>query len=167
MEHMIDAFLAFARDEMGEDRVPHDPRAVLRTVAEDAGRAGIDVIMVDRLPAGVAPVPLRLAAIRRALGNLLGNASTFADTVRLSAAVDGEHLCFSVEDDGPGIPEADREAALRPFTRLDAARNQNRASGVGLGLSIAADIAHAHGGTLRLETSAELGGLAARLCLPR
>lgn len=167
MEHMIDAFLAFARDETGEDMVPHDPRAVLHAVAEDAARAGIDVIVDDCLPDAPDTVALRLSAIRRALGNLLGNARTFADTIRLTAMTQGDQLCFCVEDDGPGIPEADRVAALRPFTRLDSARNQNRASGVGLGLSIAADVAHAHGGTLSLDTSPDLGGLAARLCLPR
>lgn len=167
MEHMIDAFLAFAREESAEEMALHDPRALLHALADDARRAGLALHVEDRLPPGTATIAVRPAALRRALGNLLGNAGTFGDTVRLSASAEDGQLCFSVEDDGPGIPEADREAALRPFTRLDAARNQNRASGVGLGLSIAADIAHAHGGTLRLETSPDLGGLAARLCLPR
>ncbi|MEM6593252.1 MAG: ATP-binding protein, partial [Pseudomonadota bacterium] len=74
---------------------------------------------------------------------------------------------FRVEDDGPGIPEDRREEALKPFARLDAARNQNQGSGVGLGLAIAADIARGHGGVLRLGTSQKLGGLSAELVLPR
>ena len=72
-----------------------------------------------------------------------------------------------IEDDGPGIPEAAREAALRPFERLDQARNQDRGGGVGLGLSIAADVARAHGGVLRLDTSETLGGLRADLVVAR
>ena len=72
-----------------------------------------------------------------------------------------------VEDDGPGIPAARREEALRPFARLDAARDPNHGGGVGLGLSIAADIARSHGGVLRLGQSADLGGLMAELIVAR
>jgi two-component system, OmpR family, osmolarity sensor histidine kinase EnvZ len=76
-------------------------------------------------------------------------------------------LAFVVEDDGPGIPEADRARALQPFTRLEAARTQTDGGNVGLGLSIAMDVARSHGGTLELGDSAELGGLRATLRLPR
>jgi len=64
-----------------------------------------------------------------------------------------------VEDNGPGIPPDKRDEALRPFTRLEASRNQNQGSGVGLGLAITNDIARSHGGVLRLGESSELGGL--------
>ena len=56
---------------------------------------------------------------------------------------------------------------MRPFARLDAARNQNKGTGVGLGLAIAADIARQHGGVLRLGESARLGGLRADLVIAR
>ena len=72
-----------------------------------------------------------------------------------------------MEDDGPGIPDDRREAAFRPFTRLDAARNQDKGGGVGLGLAIAQDIARAHGGAITLEKSERMGGLRAVLRLPR
>jgi two-component system, OmpR family, osmolarity sensor histidine kinase EnvZ len=72
-----------------------------------------------------------------------------------------------VEDDGPGIAPTLREQALKPFVRLDAARNQNDGSGVGLGLSIAHDIARRHGGSLTLDKSDLLGGLKVVLNLPR
>ena len=72
-----------------------------------------------------------------------------------------------VEDDGPGIPEADRARALQPFTRLDAARTPDAGASVGLGLSIALDVARSHGGSLELGDSPELGGLRATLRLPR
>ena len=72
-----------------------------------------------------------------------------------------------VEDDGPGIPAEQRTAAMQAFNRLDEARNQNRGSGVGLGLAIASDIARSHGGVLRLGESAALGGLKAELVLAR
>ncbi|MDP5359783.1 MAG: ATP-binding protein, partial [Paracoccaceae bacterium] len=71
------------------------------------------------------------------------------------------------EDDGPGIPPERYEEALSPFVRLDPARNQDKGSGVGLGLSIVADIARTQGGVLRLGESARLGGLKAELVLAR
>ena len=76
-------------------------------------------------------------------------------------------LRIRVEDDGPGIPKERREEAVKPFVRLDTARNQNLGSGVGLGLSIATDIARAHGGMLRLGESERLGGLRAELVIGR
>ncbi len=74
---------------------------------------------------------------------------------------------ITVEDDGPGIPAERREDALKPFVRLDAARNQDRGTGVGLGLAIANDIARRHGGALVLGESAALGGLKVDLLLAR
>jgi two-component system osmolarity sensor histidine kinase EnvZ len=69
-----------------------------------------------------------------------------------------------IDDDGPGIPQARREEAFRPFHRLDEGRNLQR-GGVGLGLAIARDAARAHGGELVLADS-PLGGLQAKLRLP-
>ena len=71
---------------------------------------------------------------------------------------------ITVEDNGPGIPSENYEDAFRPFSRLDASRNQN-VSGVGLGLTITRDIARAHGGDVTLSTS-DLGGLKATIRLP-
>ena len=77
-------------------------------------------------------------------------------------------LTVVVEDDGPGIPEADRVRAMQPFTRLEVARTHEAGgASVGLGLSIALDIARNHGGSLELGQSADLGGLRATLRLPR
>jgi two-component system osmolarity sensor histidine kinase EnvZ len=87
--------------------------------------------------------------------------------VRVGVRVTERTVVFSVEDDGPGIPEARQDEAMRPFTRLDPARNQNRGSGVGLGLAIVADVARLHGGSLRLGQSEALGGLLAEIVIPR
>ena len=106
-------------------------------------------------------------AVERALQNLINNARRHASTVRLSLAIGERSVRFTVEDDGPGIPEHRREEATKPFSRLDPARNQDRGGGVGLGLSIVRDIARQHGGTLRLGESAYLGGLRADLVLAR
>jgi two-component system osmolarity sensor histidine kinase EnvZ len=106
-------------------------------------------------------------AVRRALDNLIGNALRYGNRAEVSVSVMDRSVRFTVEDDGPGIPAGQRELAMRPFARLDAARNQNKGTGVGLGLAIAADIARQHGGVLRLGESARLGGLRADLVLAR
>jgi two-component system osmolarity sensor histidine kinase EnvZ len=166
MERMIDTFLAFARDEAGEEAVETDPAVLLHELAAEHRHAPVEIeVATSALPEGFR-VPVRRGALKRALGNLVENAADFAATVRLSAGVVADQLVLSVEDDGPGIAAADREVATRPFVRLDRARNQDRGGGVGLGLSIAADIARAHGGELQLEDSADLGGLRATLVLP-
>jgi two-component system osmolarity sensor histidine kinase EnvZ len=166
MEHMIDTFLAFARDEVAEERTEVVVAALLRDIAgqHGAGKHGLTVDCAGLPPA--MTVSMRTASIRRALGNLIENAQGFADTVRLSGTLEDGHLWLSVDDDGPGIAPDDRIEAMNPFVRLDDARNQDRGGGVGLGLSIAADIARTHGGELMLEQSESLGGLRASLVLP-
>jgi two-component system osmolarity sensor histidine kinase EnvZ len=69
-----------------------------------------------------------------------------------------------IDDDGPGIPEDVRDTVFRPFYRLDESRNVET-GGVGLGLTIARDVVHGHGGEIFLEDS-PLGGLRARIRLP-
>ena len=101
------------------------------------------------------------------MSNLLSNALKFGQRTRLTVYLGTGFIEFAVEDDGPGIARDARETALRPFTRLDAARNQDKGSGVGLGLAISADIARSHGGELALGHSDALGGLKASLRLPR
>ncbi|NEB43084.1 ATP-binding protein [Streptomyces sp. SID339] len=101
--------------------------------------------------------------LERLLANLLDNAQRFADSeVRVGTATDratGTAL-LEVADDGPGIPPEATEEVFDRFTRLEADRNR-ASGGTGLGLAIAREIAHAHGGTLRVEQS----GRGARLVL--
>lgn len=98
-----------------------------------------------------------------ALGNLLDNACKWADSkVAVSAGEDDEGYWLCVEDDGPGIALEQREAVIARGSRLD-----EQVAGHGLGLAIVRDIAQACGGSLSLEDSATLGGLCARLRLPR
>ncbi len=166
MGKMIDAFLNVAREEaMAGEPEPVEICAFVAQVVEDAVRAGQPVQLVACPEAPVQTV-LRPDALRRALENLIGNAVRYGTRAEVSVTVRPRSLRLLVEDDGPGIPAERREEAMRPFTRLDPARNQDRGQGVGLGLAIAADIARGHGGSLSLLEGKRLGGLAAELILP-
>lgn len=155
MERMVEEFLAFARGDAMEEAVPVDAVALARDVLE---RSGGKARLAEVIGLAV-PVTLRPQAIGRALANLLQNADRYGKTVELRLEFQGHGLCFRVEDDGPGIPAEARSEALKPFARLDRSRDPNQGGGVGLGLSIAADIARSHGGSLGLWESARLGGL--------
>ena len=162
MEHMIDEYLDFARGEGGEAAELVRLRQLLDQVCADALRLGSKVtITVD----ADLSATVRANALRRALSNLVMNASAHGTHVEVSAArgADGV-LEICVDDDGPGIAPERHEEAFKAFVRLDESRNQN-IKGVGLGLAIARDVARGHGGELTLATS-PLGGLRAAMRLP-
>jgi len=165
MERLLNEFLDFARGAQEGEPEKVDPIVLVRQIVEDAQRANIAVDLV--LTEGQGTVPLRAGGIRRAVENLINNAVRYGARAEVSVLLSEKSLRIRVEDDGPGIPAAQREEAIKPFTRLEPARNQNRGTGVGLGLSIAMDIARAHGGTLRLGESARMGGLRADIVIGR
>ncbi len=166
MERMVDEFLAFARGDAMEEMDEVDPRALVATVVEDAARMGgaVRLLETESLPARIR---MRPHAVARAVENLIGNALRYGSRAEVRLHATDRSLRILVEDDGPGIPSDRRDEALRPFTRLEAERDPNRGGGVGLGLSIAADVARNHGGGLYLGESDALGGLKAELVLAR
>lgn len=167
MERMLDAFLDWARGGRGEAAAEVDVAALLVAAVEAARRGGAEATAeVEPGAEGVRAV-LREGEVRRALGNLISNAARHGTRVVAGLRAARGWVELWVEDDGPGIAPGERERAMRPFTRLDVARNQDLGEGVGLGLAIALDIARGHGGSLELEASPRLGGLRAVLRLPR
>ena len=168
MEGMLDEFLAFAKGEASDDLREVDTQAMAESIINSTRRGGAEVTLQVFNPGGdAATTMMRGRAIERAVQNLVNNAVRYGTRVRLTLRLLPKAVEFVVEDNGPGIHEADRARAMRPFTRLDESRNQNKGGGVGLGLSIASDAARSHGGALELGVSVELGGLRANLRLPR
>lgn len=162
MERMIAAYLDFARNEASEEDPTTFRLADLTTeIADDVRRAGRALDL--KVAAGIL-ITARRVALKRALGNLVGNALRYADHARLSALRTDRYIEIHVDDDGPGIDPARYEDVFKPFIRLDEARNQNE-SGVGMGLTVVRDIARSHGGEATLDTS-PMGGLRATLRLP-
>ncbi len=161
MQAMLEAYLAFARGEGNEEAVATDMAELLRAIGQDAERAGFEIRQVFD---GDPIVVVRPNAIKRLIGNLVGNALRHADVVEVWARHADDWLTVYVDDDGPGVPETERENVFRPFYRLDEARNQDE-GGTGLGLAIARDIARGHGGDIELDSS-PLGGLRAIVRIP-
>jgi len=165
MERMLDEYLDFARGEGGEKAQLADLGDLIRDAAEAAARAragGTERLVAD-LPSGIL-LAVKTNALRRCTTNLVDNALKHGRHVRVSLVCEERFAQIHVDDDGPGIAEAKREEAFRPFHRLDEGRNL-QIGGVGLGLAIARDIARAHGGELLLSESPE-GGLRATVRLP-
>lgn len=164
MERLVDEFLAFARGDAVEEAEEVDLALLLQRVVENAERGGQAVELCGE---GQLMMRLRPAGVTRAVENLVSNARRFGTHTRITLTAGERVARITVEDDGPGIPQDRRDEAVLPFARLDGARDPNKGGGVGLGLSIATDIARSHGGALRLGESEDLGGLKAELSLAR
>jgi two-component system osmolarity sensor histidine kinase EnvZ len=161
MQAMLEDYMAFAKGGLGEEIVRVDIGEILSEVKAQAHDAKDIAIEIDDAPLIVS---LRRHAFKRAVANLVNNAARFAEHVKVTAKRQDGTLTIAVDDDGPGIPEVEREHVFRPFYRLDHARNQDSGS-TGLGIAIARDIARIHGGDIVLERS-PLGGLKAVLRVP-
>jgi two-component system osmolarity sensor histidine kinase EnvZ len=161
MGRMLEAYLAFARGDSGEQSAATDMGAFLDELKTDAERNGHRSSVAFH---GHPIVTVRPAAFRRCLGNLVSNAARHAPSISITGHRDHRWLTVTVDDDGPGIPPHLREEVFKPFLRLDDARNQDE-GGTGLGLAIARDIARSHGGDITLSDS-PLGGLRATVRVP-
>ena len=167
LDALVEELLSFARLET-LDRPPNLGEVSVQAILEGARRASepLRPEIAWQLPALGPGVTFELDAklVARALQNLCANAVRHATSVvALGAAIERGQLVVTVDDDGPGIPERDRERAFEPFVRLDDSRARE-IGGSGLGLAIVRRIATLHGGTVAIET-APLGGARFRLVL--
>lgn len=162
MEQMIAVTLDHLRGTASAEALALlDVEALAHTVAEDLQDQGHSVTVHGR----ARPLQAQPSALRRCLDNLVDNAIRYGRCADLHLMDGPEALRIEVRDRGPGLPEAELARVLAPFYRVEGSRNRAH-GGVGLGLSIAQDIARRHGGSLVLR-NAEGGGLAATLTLPR
>ena len=178
MQRMIEGYLAFARGEGSEEPTDCNVAELLRQVVRDARNEKVHLSLPDK---GSFEMVVRREALSRCLANLIDNAARYGERVDVSAVSYRKGIEILVDDDGPGLPVELREEAFKPFVSFRRRENdQSRDAAsqdagsdaqesdkevVGLGLSIARDIAISHGGQLELLDS-PLGGLRARLWLP-
>jgi signal transduction histidine kinase len=159
MAEIIDTTLGYLRgDEQPEATYLLDIGALVHSLAEDAG----DVI---RVSGNARPIRLQPLSARRCLNNLIENALRYGETAEIVISETDEEIVISIHDQGPGIPEDKLEAVFTPFYRIDASRSRHT-GGIGLGLSIAKDMANRQGGRITLKNAPE-GGLVATLALPK
>jgi len=161
MQSMVQGYLDFARGEGGETPREVDLPMLLEEVVANARRDGAPVTIAA--PEAFA-ISLRPDAMKRCIANLIANARRYGSHVWVAAVPVKDGIDILVDDDGPGIPAHRRDDVFRPFFRLDAARSPQTGS-VGLGLTIARDVALSHGGDITLEESPQ-GGLRVRVHLP-
>ncbi len=162
MAGMVESILDYMRDgHAGEAARPTDLAALLRTICDAVSDTGGDVTFDG--PVRLVQM-LRPVMIRRALFNLVGNAVTYGGRARVALRQEGRSIEIAIDDDGPGIPEAELPMVLQPFHRLEGSRNR-ATGGVGLGLTIASRFIRAEGGELALSNRAG-GGLRALVTLP-
>ena len=163
MELMLDSLLTYFRGDDHPEKVCLVDLAVLvATVVDDLQDRGYDITYDGPEH---CDAKLRLVEFKRALSNLTNNAVQYGNRAWVQLLVDEREIRVRVEDDGPGIPEADMQRVLEPFQRLDPARQRNT-SGVGLGIPIALRAVADAGGQLTLSNRPE-GGLCAQIALPR
>jgi signal transduction histidine kinase len=162
MDAMVAATLAFVRDATQTGtRAKLELRSLLDTVVDGFAEQGRDVRLN---PGETMVVEGDSVALKRMFANLIDNAIKFGGLARVSLAAGGGCALVEVEDDGPGLPEADLEAVFEPFRRAEPSRNRDT-GGIGLGLTTARSIARAHGGDVTLGNRLG-GGLQAFVTLP-
>ena len=161
MEHMLEAYLSFARGEGKEVPAVTDLNTLLAEITEKLSRTGQKI---DFRSEGTVSCVCRPSDLSRAVTNLMTNAGRYAKNTRLSLSTYRQMARISVDDDGPGIPPAKRAEVFRAFYRLEESRNTHT-GGIGLGLTITRDIVLSHGGNIRLSDS-PMGGLRATILLP-
>jgi two-component system, OmpR family, osmolarity sensor histidine kinase EnvZ len=161
MSRMLEAYLAFARGDAGEQSEPTDMAAFLEELRADTERHGHKATASFH---GYPVVTVRPNAFKRCLANLVSNAARFGSSIEITGQRDHRYLTITVDDNGSGIPVHLREDVFKPFLRLEDPRNQDE-GGSGLGLAIARDIARSHGGDIKLGDS-PLGGLRATVRVP-
>lgn len=165
MEHMIHEYLDFAKGTTQEAGKRIDLSGFVRTIIANYQRSHKAVTLGDVTPLESISGVWRPNAMRRAIQNVIDNALRYGSVAHVEVVVKPKHIRLMVSDNGPGIAQSEHEFVFRPFTRLDPSRNV-ATGGVGLGLSIARDVLHSHGGDIQLDNRPE-GGLRVTMIIPR
>ena len=162
MEDMIVGILTFAKEDvLSEPAISIDLITTVQSLCDDFADRGFNVSFAG---SGRLPYRCKRVSIRRCLTNLIDNAVKYGQRAELSMDVSETEIMIHVDDRGPGIPDGLREEAFRPFYRFEGSRSRD-SGGTGLGLTVARNVARAHGGDVVLSERAG-GGLRATIVLP-
>ncbi len=162
MEAMIQGYLAFAKGDAEERHSAVDIGLILEKLLKKLQRQKLDVEIVSIEDAHI--LRIRQNAVERAIENLITNACKYGDKAWVSLYKNDDFIEITVDDNGPGIAAEKHDDVFKPFYRIEDSRN-SETGGIGLGLAVAQDIVHAHGGEILLGDSSH-GGLQAMVRLP-
>ena len=159
MEKMLNEYLQFASSRSAEITETFDLSELLKTTIMKYEKKEITTDISKEVF-----LDGRKNLMQRCFGNLIDNAIKYSKNVYISLRKLNNNILITIDDDGPGIPENERENVFKPFYKIDKSRGDSKSS-VGLGLSIASDIVKSHGGNIKLETS-PTNGLRIKVILP-
>jgi len=159
MERMLNEYLEFSRIQKGEETETVNINNLITDIIKKYEGKQINVHFEENMK-----INIRVNAIKRCLVNIIDNGLSYGKKVEILMKKTISDLVIFIDDNGPGISEKEYQNVMKPFYRIDKSRGQNK-SGVGLGLSIANDIVHSHGGNISLEKS-PLSGLRVKISLP-
>ena len=161
MEKMVEGYLNFARGEETEESHEIKLSDFLFSIQDSYVRQNKKF---DLAINSSDEIKIKPNLMKRAVCNLIDNAFRYGKEVKITGDINNGYAIIIVDDNGTGIPKEKREEVFKPFFRMEASRNQET-GGVGLGLTIANDIVHSHGGEIILDDS-PAGGLRATIRLP-
>ena len=159
MEKMLNEYLQFTSSNYLEKDETFNISELIEGIVDKYDNKNISKQLAPRVY-----MSGRKNLIKRSLNNLIDNALKYAKKINLQLSKKNNSILIIVDDDGPGIPEKEREDVFKPFYKIDKSRGDSKSS-VGLGLSIASDAIKSHGGNILLEDS-PLNGLRVKIFLP-
>jgi len=159
MEKMLNEYLQFASLRSTEKTETFDLSDLLKTTVMKYEKKEI----VTDIPENIY-LDGRKNLIKRSFNNLIDNSIKYGQNILISLKKTNNNITIIIDDDGPGIPENEKENVFKPFYKISKSRGDSKSS-VGLGLSIASDIIRSHGGNIELETS-DKNGLRVKILLP-
>ena len=159
MEKMLNEYLQFASSRSAETTETFNLSKLLETTIMKYEKKEITTDISKEVF-----LDGRKNLMQRCFSNLIDNAIKYSTNVYISLRKLNNNILITIDDDGPGIPENERENVFKPFYKIDKSRGDSKSS-VGLGLSIASDIVKSHGGNIKLETS-PTNGLRIKVILP-
>jgi len=159
MEKMLNEYLQFSSLKSTETTETFDISKLIKNTVQKYQKNEISTDIQER-----TYLDGRKNLIQRCMNNLIDNSIKYSKNILISLKKSNNNITITIDDDGPGIPEKERENVFKPFYKIDKSRGDSKSS-VGLGLSIASDIVRSHGGSIKLENS-PMNGLRVRILLP-
>ena len=159
MEQMVEEYLKYAKGEEKEKIQKVNITSLINLIKKRYSKKNIYFNNGKKIN-----ISVRLNSIKRCINNLLSNSLKFSKNIEITCNKQNNYVEIIIDDDGPGIPKKERKKVLQPFYRVEDSRNRDT-GGIGLGITIAADIINNHGGNFLLDKS-PLGGLRTKIYLP-